>query len=115
MTVQLTLKHPPNTIVFGRVKEIIAGQTLTLEDGETGAADRSMDFCTDIAQSCFRLMVLGGRIGLFRARLLQISRSRIRMPPLSLLCNQMHHNRLLRVLNYRRKLRLPLLSHHNQR
>lgn len=32
MTVKVTLKQPPNTILHGRVKEIIAGQTLSLED-----------------------------------------------------------------------------------
>jgi len=35
MTVQVTLKHPPNTIVHGKVREVVAGQTLALEDGET--------------------------------------------------------------------------------
>ncbi|KAK4546280.1 hypothetical protein LTR36_001957 [Oleoguttula mirabilis] len=32
MTVQVTLRQPPNTVLHGRVKEVIAGQTLTLED-----------------------------------------------------------------------------------
>jgi len=35
MTVQITLKHPPNTVVHGQVKEVIAGQTLTLQDGKS--------------------------------------------------------------------------------
>lgn len=33
MTVKLTLKHPTNTVVHGTVVEVIAGQTLTLQDG----------------------------------------------------------------------------------
>ncbi|WPG99695.1 YjeF N-terminal domain-like protein [Acrodontium crateriforme] len=32
MTVQLTLHQPPNTVLHGVVKEVIAGQTLTLQD-----------------------------------------------------------------------------------
>ncbi|KAK5117791.1 hypothetical protein LTR85_008766 [Meristemomyces frigidus] len=32
MTVQVTLRQPPNTVLHGRVKEVVAGQTLTLED-----------------------------------------------------------------------------------
>lgn len=35
MTVQVTLRHPPNTVLHGRVQEVVAGQTLTLEDGIT--------------------------------------------------------------------------------
>nr|POF21114.1 enhancer of mrna-decapping protein 3 [Quercus suber] len=36
MTVQITLKHPPGVVLHGRVKELVAGQTLTLQDA-TGA------------------------------------------------------------------------------
>lgn len=32
MTVKVTLNQPPNTVVHGKVKEVIAGQTLSLQD-----------------------------------------------------------------------------------
>lgn len=40
MTVQLTLKQPPNAVLHGKVKEVKAGQALCLEDGEHRARFR---------------------------------------------------------------------------
>lgn len=37
MTVQLVLKHPPNTSAIGRVKNIVAGQHLELVDGKASS------------------------------------------------------------------------------
>lgn len=33
MTVEVKLRQPPNTVVQGKVREVVAGQTLTLENG----------------------------------------------------------------------------------
>lgn len=33
MTVKITLRHPPGTTLHGKVKELVAGQALTLKDG----------------------------------------------------------------------------------
>lgn len=35
VTVQITLRNPPNTTIHGRVADIVAGQGISLEDGET--------------------------------------------------------------------------------
>jgi hypothetical protein len=34
MTVQLTLKNPPNLVIRGKVMNVVAGQTLSLQDGK---------------------------------------------------------------------------------
>lgn len=34
VTVQLTLKQPPNTVLQGKVEAVVAGQNITLESGE---------------------------------------------------------------------------------
>ena len=33
LTVQITLREPPNFVVIGKVKQVVPGQTLTLQDG----------------------------------------------------------------------------------
>lgn len=33
VTVQITLKQPPNTVLHGKVVDILAGQSITLQDG----------------------------------------------------------------------------------
>ena len=70
MTVEITLKQPSNTTVQGRVKEVIAGQTLTLQDGELRirVLNSVVSHVADPRQSSSRRPERAGTRGPYKAR-----------------------------------------------
>lgn len=46
LTVQVTLKEPPNFVVVGKVRQVVPGQqTLTLQDGEEYTIVSALEAC----------------------------------------------------------------------
>ena len=73
MTVKVELKQPPGIQLFGIVKEVVAGQTLTLYDGTS--KNPFFENISDIVQSSSLRPASDGSISLCKALRLRISRS----------------------------------------
>lgn len=99
MTVEVKLKQPPNTVLHGKVTNIIAGQTLSLQDGMQAPGVVHCDLADTFTKSSSQLQESVGLNGLCKALRSLTYRS---LTPMQLLhqfqlYERTTHNPLLRV------------------